>query len=75
MLQRFGARAEDRRAAFFYMPDLRDRDGQVQQEEMGIAVSTSRESGILRSGTADFDKARDWLHRDMRGAFDPVYVQ
>jgi 2-polyprenyl-6-methoxyphenol hydroxylase-like FAD-dependent oxidoreductase len=73
VLQRFGAKADDRRAAFFYMPDLRDADGQIQQQEMGIAPSTSRESGILRPGQPDFERAREWLHRDMRGAFDPVY--
>jgi 2-polyprenyl-6-methoxyphenol hydroxylase-like FAD-dependent oxidoreductase len=69
-VQRFGAAAEDRRAAFFYLGPHRERDGQLQ-EDMGIARATSRRSGILMLGNPDFDAVKQWLHADMEeGGFD-----
>eukprot|EP00750_Incisomonas_marina_P031290 INCI792.1.p1 GENE.INCI792.1~~INCI792.1.p1 ORF type:complete len:483 (-),score=82.34 INCI792.1:378-1826(-) len=70
VLQRFGADADDKRAAFFYQ--LPPREADDVQAEIGIEMSTSREAGILRAGEG-LQKVQKWLHADMGNNFDPLY--
>jgi len=70
-LQRFGAGDGDDRTSLMYFRGSVEGEDHIY-EQIGIEKPTSRKGGIMSD--ARLKRVKEWLKRDMEGAFDSLYL-